>query len=74
MRMPSNIFPRDFVHTHPRDAQADMRRAKEWVQQYTPVQVEVSDRQYAHISNLLGHCPKDFEDTKLIFTDAPSSI
>lgn len=41
-----------------------------WVRTHTPTQIELSDRQYAHLSSLMRRCPRDYNGVPIVFTEA----
>jgi hypothetical protein len=41
-----------------------------WVRWNTPTQIELSDRQYAHLSNLMRACKKDYNGIPIVFEGA----
>jgi hypothetical protein len=42
-----------------------------WVRTHTPAQIEVSDRQYAWLSNLMRRCPPNYNGIPFMFESAP---
>jgi hypothetical protein len=50
-----------------------IEQARLWVEQNRPTQIEMTDVQYAWLSELTRGCPVQFQGAPIVFTDAPQS-
>jgi hypothetical protein len=60
-----------FNYGHFPQAPFSLFQLNDWVALRRPLNIEMDDRQYAHLAHLCGYNPKDYRGIPIVFFNAP---
>jgi len=63
-------FP--FEHPHPRFPYSRLQ-LDDWVKLHMPTTIEMTDRQYCHLADLMSYNPKEYRGIPIKFVNAPKA-